>query len=1099
MALQPHSVKRLLIANRGEIAVRVARTAADMGVQTVMVTARDDEGTTHPDHGDTVCELRGTGVSAYLDAADVMSAAIDTGCDAIHPGYGFLSENAELAELCSDNGVTFVGPGPDSLRLFGDKARARALAEDCAVPVLPGTEAGIDLEQAEAFWASLPAGMGVMLKAVSGGGGRGTRAVRKPADLAEAFDRCQSEALSAFGDSTLYVEAMMAPGRHIEIQIIGDGTGQVRALGDRDCSVQRRHQKLLEIAPAPALTDELRSRLRSYATAMAAAVRYRGVGTWEFLVSPHDPGPDQEVRFLEVNPRLQVEHTVTEEVWDVDLVRAQLDIAGGRSLADLDLPDPEGGDTPRGCAVQARILAEVMDESGISRPGAGVVGALGFPAGRGIRVDHAIREGLKPDPRFDPLLAKVVVSHRRGDLATALGTLQRELDRTELGELQTNLGLLSAIAEHPLVTSALATTSFVDEHRADLLQRARVKDDSRSGRGGRVAATPGPASVTEVAPLDEGDEAIRASLNGVVVHVSVETGDEVRAGEKVAVLEAMKMEHVITSPISGIVSSVLVMAGHVVAVDQPLLVLTHADVGSTEVEALERDLDLVRDDLQEVLERRDRLLDHRRPEAVARRHAQGRRTARENVDDLVDDGTFVEYGGLSIAAQRARRDYEDLVERTPADGMVSGVGEIDGVLCATFSYDYTVLAGTQGTQNHRKKDRLLDIAERNGMPVVFFAEGGGGRPGDTDYAIASGLDVTTFTSLARLSGAVPLVGITGGRCFAGNAALLGVCDVIIATEGSNIGMGGPVMIEGGGLGTFAPEEVGPLATQWANGVVDIRVEDDAAAVAVARQYLSYFTGPADDWEEPDQRILRHVVPENRKQVYDVREAVHAIADVGSVLELRGGWAEGMITSLARVEGRPIGIVANNPRHLGGAIDAPAADKASRFMGLCDAFSIPLLFLCDTPGFMVGPEAEVTATVRHFGRMFVNGANANVPFGTIVMRKAYGLGAQAMAGGGFKAPLFTVAWPTAELGPMGLEGAVRLAHRREMEAITDPAERSAYFDAAVEEMYRLGSALNVAEQFELDDVIDPVESRRWVTSLLRKPRPKAGQRPHVDAW
>jgi acetyl-CoA carboxylase carboxyltransferase component len=511
-----------------------------------------------------------------------------------------------------------------------------------------------------------------------------------------------------------------------------------------------------------------------------------------------------------------------------------------------------------------------------------------------------------------------------------------------------------------------------------------------------------------------------------------------------------------------------------------------------------------RADLKSVRERHEIGLDAARGEAVAKRHSRGRRTARENLAELVDEDSFVEYGPLLFAAQERRRSREELIARTPADGLVGGIGEIEGRRCVAMSYDYTVLAGTQGMRNHSKKDRLFELAERRRLPVVLFAEGGGGRPGDVDMPIVAGLDCRAFNLFARLSGLVPLVGIASGNCFAGNAALLGCCDVVIATEDSSIGMGGPAMIEGGGLGSFQPSEVGPIDVQDANGVVDLRVADDRAAVAAAKRYLSYFGEPVDGVRVPDQRRLRDIIPERRRQIYDVRLVCDALFDEDSVLELRRGFGAGIVTALARVDGRSLGVIANNPPHLGGAIDADGADKAARFMQLCDAFELPLLFLCDTPGFMVGPAAERTATVRHFARMFVVGANLMVPTGTIVLRKGYGLGAQAMAAGGFKAPLFTVGWPTSEFGGMGLEGAVRLGMRRELEAIEDPEERDRVFKATVAAAYEHGQGLNMAAYGEIDDVIDPADSRRWIATLFGEndrwwwQRP-GKKRPYVDAW
>jgi acetyl-CoA carboxylase carboxyltransferase component len=599
--------------------------------------------------------------------------------------------------------------------------------------------------------------------------------------------------------------------------------------------------------------------------------------------------------------------------------------------------------------------------------------------------------------------------------------------------------------------------------------------------------------------------AVRAQFAGVVVAIAHGADEPVGAGTPLVVLEAMKMEHEVLAETDGVVRSVAVAVGEAVEEGQLLLTL---EPGSAQEPADELPSQphsgQERADLRAVRERHLIGLDAGRPEAVARRHELGRRTARENLDDLLDEGTFVEYGPLLFAAQERRRSREELIARTPADGLVAGVGDVEGQPCVAMSYDYTVLAGTQGMRNHLKKDRLFDVAERRRLPVVLFAEGGGGRPGDVDMPIVAGLDCRAFALFAGLSGLVPLVGVGSGYCFAGNAALLGCCDVVIATEDSSIGMGGPAMIEGGGLGVYDPADVGPIDVQYGNGVVDLRVADDRAAVEAARRYLSYFRGPREAGVAPDQDLLRRLVPEQRKRVYDVRAVVKTLFDDGSVLELRGGFAPGMLTALARVDGRPLGVVANDPTHLGGAIDADGADKATRFMQLCDAFELPVLFLCDTPGFMVGPAAERTATVRHFSRMFLTGANLSVPSGTIVLRKGYGLGAQAMAGGGFKAPLFTVAWPTSEFGAMGLEGAVRLGMRRELEAIDDLQERERLFEASVAAAYERGQGVNMAAYGEIDDVIDPADSRRWIELLFEEGsgewwRRPGKKRPNVDAW
>jgi acetyl-CoA carboxylase carboxyltransferase component len=584
---------------------------------------------------------------------------------------------------------------------------------------------------------------------------------------------------------------------------------------------------------------------------------------------------------------------------------------------------------------------------------------------------------------------------------------------------------------------------------------------------------------------------VSAPMKALVVNVRAKVGQKVAAGETLVILEAMKMEHIVAAERGGIVTDVLAGVDAMVEAGEVLVRLEPADVGTASHVEQVGATDQIRSDLEEVNTRHAFGLDENRPDAVAKRRKTGQRTARENVSDLVDDGTWVEYGALVIAAQRQRRKKEDLVARTPADGMIAGIGRINGALfdardtrAVVMSYDYTVLAGTQGTMNHLKKDRMFEIAEQQGLPVVLFSEGGGGRPGDTDHAIVAGLDCRAFQYFAELSGKVPLVGVNSGRCFAGNAALLGCCDVVIATKASNIGMGGPAMIEGGGLGKFAPEEIGPSESQYRNGVIDVLVDDDAEAVAMAKKYLGYFQGDLETWTSVDQTLLRSAVPENRLRVYEVRHVIETLMDEGSVLELRGGFGAGMVTALARIEGTPVGVIANNPKHLGGAIDGEAADKASDFMALCSAFGIPLVFVCDTPGFMVGPEAEETGMVKRAARLFTTGAQLEVPFCTVVLRKGYGLGAQSMAGGSFKAPAFTISWPTGEFGGMGLEGAVKLGFRKELDSIGDPVAREKMFAQMVALAYERGKAINMAEHFEIDAVIDPADTRRWILTGIR---------------
>ena len=585
-----------------------------------------------------------------------------------------------------------------------------------------------------------------------------------------------------------------------------------------------------------------------------------------------------------------------------------------------------------------------------------------------------------------------------------------------------------------------------------------------------------------------------------------------QAGDLLVILEAMKMEHEVRATFAGRLGEVFFAAGELV--ESGALLARIEPLGATAAQPVSVTAEItplaasgLRGDLQRTLDRHVPTQDASRPEAVARRHALGLRTARENITDLCDEDSFMEYGALAVAAQRSRRSEEDLVRNTPADGMVTGIGSINGDLfgpeasrAVVMAYDATVLAGTQGMRNHQKTDRMLGIALQNKLPVVLFAEGGGGRPGDTDMPIVAGLHVGTFASFARLNGRVPVIGVAAGRCFAGNAALLGCCDVIIATRGSNIGMGGPAMVEGGGLGVFKPEQIGPAGVQHGNGVIDVLVDDEAEAVAAAQHYLSFFQGTVQAFTAPDALALREVVPENRLRVYDIRAAIDGIADAGSVLALRTGFGQGIHTALARIEGRPVGILANNPQHLGGAIDADAADKAARFMQLCNAHGLPLISLVDTPGFMVGPQTEAQAQVRHVSRMFIAAAHLRVPFFSVVLRKGYGLGAMAMTAGSFHAPAFNVAWPTGEFGAMGLEGAVKLGYRKELEAQPEGPQREALYEALVAQQYDKGSALNMATTLEIDAVIDPAQTRDWlVRGLQSAPIQSADSALAIDTW
>jgi acetyl-CoA carboxylase carboxyltransferase component/biotin carboxyl carrier protein len=796
-------------------------------------------------------------------------------------------------------------------------------------------------------------------------------------------------------------------------------------------------------------------------------------------------------------------------VTGIDLVKTQFRLAAGRTLADLGL-EQRGVPRPSGFAVQLRINMESMTADGHARATGGTLAAFEPPTGPGVRVDTFGYAGYTTSTNFDSLLAKLIVHSASENYSDAIAKAYRSLCEFRIEGVTTNQPFLQNLLRDPDVIENRVDTGWVERHAARWSVAGPVHPRLYFERAGSAAPDGSTAtSIVSVGPANT--VPIVAPMQGLVIAIDVREGDTVLPGQPVGVLESMKMEHVVVAEVGGVIRMVATGKGGTILEGQAFAYVEPVDsAAAVSAQAEIVDPDAIRADLRESRERHALGLDEQRPEALARRRKTGQRTARENLAALIDPDSFIEYGALAVAAQRSRRTLDDLIRNTPADGLVAGVGTINAnrfdasrARCMVLAYDYTVLAGTQGALNHKKKDRMIRLAEQWRLPIVLFAEGGGGRPGDTDIPGVAGLDGYAFYGFARLSGLVPLVGVVSGRCFAGNAALLGCCDVIIATRNASIGMGGPAMIEGGGLGRVAPDDVGPVGFQAPNGVIDVLVDDEPQAVSAARQYLSYFQGAVRDFECADQKRLRNLIPENRVRAYDIRKVIETLADRASVLELRPAFGVGIVTALIRIEGRPLGLFANNPKHLGGAIDSAAADKVARFMQLCDAFDLPMLSLCDTPGFMVGPESERTASVRHVSRMFVTAANLSVPFFSIVLRKGYGLGAQAMTAGSFHAPFFNIAWPSGEFGPMGLEGAVRLGYRKELDAVADPAERQALFEQMVAASYERGKALNMASYLEIDDVIDPMDSRRWILRGLDSVPPVAARqskkRPFIDTW
>ena len=1154
---------KLLVANRGEIAIRIIRAAAELNIATVAVAPADDAGSLHTGKADEAVTLEGTGTAAYLGIEQLITVARESGCDAVHPGYGFLAENADFARSCTEAGLTFIGPRVETLELFGDKARARVAAAALDVPIIRGLDHAVSPDEAAAFFDELGDGRAMMIKAVGGGGGRGSRVAERPGEVVSTYERCRAEAQAAFGNGDLYVEEFIQQARHVEVQILGDVHGAIAHLGERECSVQRYFQKIIEVAPAPGLAADLRDRIIDAAVRFAGSTGYSNAGTFEFLVDVSGNDSTQPFAFIETNARLQVEHTVTEEVTGVDIVQAQLRLAAGATIAELGLDSPHVSE-PRGYAIQARVNMESIREDGSILPASGTLTAYEAPSGPGVRTDGFGYGGYQTSLLFDSLLAKVIGHSHSANFADAIARTSRALSEFRIEGVETNIPLLQSILAHPDFATGDIHTRFVDQELATLAtastQHRRFvapaggpagREASPSGdgyAGARVEDSWDPLALfdhdkqvkSQAAETDEiaepaGPVSLLAPIRGTVLSVDVAEGDEVAAGRPLATIELLELHHVVRADRSGVVHAVSVAAGETIREGDPVVLVTDAEVEEEPVvTAGEIDPDHVRSDRELVNERRSFTHDDFRTEKIARRHAKDQRSPHENIEHLFD-GTFREYGPLVTARSWQKQQW--LRETTQADGLVMGIGNVNGDLfdadrsrAVVVHYDYMVVAGTQGGRGHYKQDRMYELAGRFKLPLVLFAEGGGGRPGisggepETEStSSAAGADSTaaavdiagrggggvpidsyTFTKLSQLSGLVPLVGVNSGRCFAGNTVMLASCDVIIAAENSTIGLGGPAMIEGGGLGIYTPEEVGPMSFQVPNGVVDILVKDDEAVIETAKKYLSYFQGPIDHWEAPDQGKLRHIVPENRSELYDMRDIIETIADRGSILEIREAFGTGIITAFIRVEGRPMGLIANNPHHLSGAIDSDAADKAARFLQLCDTFDLPVLSLMDCPGIMVGPEHEGSALLRHSARMFVTGANMTTPMFGVVVRKAYGIGVRAMCGGSSLEPFFTVAWPTAEFADMTIDGRVRLTYRDELEAIDDPEERQAVFERRVADFVDQARAVNSGgTNYGVDDVIDPADTRAWIAHGLRSlppvPPRTEKKRPNVDTW
>ncbi|GAA1590593.1 carboxyl transferase domain-containing protein [Actinomadura kijaniata] len=1070
----------ILVANRGEIAVRVMRAADALGLPSTAVFARDDAASAHVRRAGSARGLPGEGVAAYLDGAAVVEAALAAGCDAVHPGYGFLSENAGFARRCAEAGLVFVGPRPEVLELFGDKARARDAAREAGIPVVPGTTGPTTLEQARAFAGEHGA---VMVKALSGGGGRGMRAVYDVGELDEAYERCRSEALQAFGDGDLYVERLVERARHIEVQVVGDGTGVVH-LWERDCSVQRRHQKLVEIAPAHGLPGDLRRRVLDAATALAGRVRYEGLGTVEFLVR------GDEFWFIEANPRLQVEHTVTEEVTGVDLVQTQIRLAYGATLADVGLAR-----TPqvRGVAVQARVNAETIDPDGTPRARAGTLTAFTPPSGPGVRVDTYGYTGYRTSLRYDSLLAKVIAWGPDQDAARARA--ERALAEFQVEGVPTNIGLLRAVLRHPGLPGA--DTAFVPDHLAELLAAGH--------RPLLTAPEPLREETATRTPAPEGTVPVPAPMQGVVVGVEVAEGDRVHRGAPLMALESMKMEHVVRADAGGVVRLLNAAKGDLVDEGAALLFLEPADVPDRAAAERAPGGDWSAE-VAEIGRRRE--LAHRMggPAKVERQHATGRLTVRERVAALADPGTFQEIGALTGFADHD--DEGNLTGVLPAN-FVAGTARIDGRKVVLGADDFTVRGGSGDAAIHAKQVFAEQYAREMRLPVVRLLDGASGG-GSVKMAMEAGYSYVpvnpAWDAVVDNLSLVPVVAACLGPTVGLGAARLVMSHLAVMVEGvGQLFTAGPPVVRGGTGEDLTKEQLGGAAVHRGNGTVERFVRTEPEAFEVIRAFLSYLpasvfatppvTAGADS---PDRRAddLLSAIPRDPRAPYRLGPILDAVFDAGSVFRY-AEYGGGTVTALARLDGHPVGVIAADPFR-GATMSAEGAQAVTRLVDLCETFHLPIVSLTDQAGMTIGSAAERRATIRHGARAITAVYQARVPQAELILRRVYGVGGAGIVNR--HRAVRSWAWPSGDWGSLPMRGGVEAAFRARLQDSDDPERDIALIRRR---LAAVASPFRTAERFGVQDLIDPRDSRPllcdWVRDAYRllpelTGRPAFGARP-----
>ena len=1121
--------QRVLISNRGEIAIRVAKAASSLGVESVGVYSPVDALSLHTRIATEAVEIGTDGtatagladdpVGAYLDADALVAVARERGCDCVHPGYGFLAENAAFAKGCATAGLTFIGPSPEALSLFGDKVEARALAASLGIPVVPGSPEALEsADRAAAVAEQL--GYPVMLKAAGGGGGRGMRVVGDADAMVESFERCRGEAAGAFGNGDLFVEKLIERPRHIEVQILADGDGNVLHLHERDCSVQLRNQKVVETAPAPGLDDALRQRILADAIKLMQAANYVNAGTVEFLVAPET----SEHYFIECNPRIQVEHTVTEQVTGVDLVETQFHVAAGATLASLGLADQQAVGAPRGFAVQARVVAR----------GAGTLSAYKEPTGPGVRVDGNGYVGYAPPPQFDPLLAKVVASSSSaGSYAAAVDRTRRALDEFHIGGLATNLDQLKAILAHPAVRVGDArTTLLADEPEllspavdgdgngalALLQQQATVMGVSTvSGAG--VAPTAGPVSAA--LDVEEGQEAVACPMAGSVLEFRAREGEVVKAGDALIVISAMKMESQVAAPCDGTVAAVQALnagdsveAGQVFAVIEPKAGAQRIrqDAAGDSWAHLLKDVSTMRSLALE------RLAPGSEDPGVVRQRSRGKLTCRERIDLLLDEGTFREVG--SVAGFASYDEDGNITAFTPANH-VGGWGRIEGRSAVVCADDFTSRGGHADGAIGAKSGYLDRLSLEMRTPSIRLLDGssGGGsvaamvpaqkkegesKAKESRGAIKAGRPRVAGGGGSYLPGhlgsamyteqlaTVPVVNMLLGSVVGIGAAkaVLGHFSVMVRDIAQLFVAGPPVVAHAMGY-DITKEDLGGWHIHCRNGSVDNLADTEEEAAELTRGFLSYLPSsvyetppvlPPRTDDPPDRREeeLLTLIPRKRTTTFDIRKAIRLMADRDSFFEVGPLWGTDQVTGFIRMNGHPMGVLASDSQHAnGGALTADGCSKLTRHLDLCDLFHVPVLNLVDNPGFAVGLEHEITGAIRRGGEWMVAFSQVTVPIFTVVMRRSFGVAGNNYATPRSR-PSVRVAWPAADVGGIPPEGGIEAAYKRQLAEAADPR---ALRDELMARIESARGPIGPLSRFQMEEMIDPRDTRRLVCEWL----------------